>query len=190
MADTNLIGWPTVTEAAKELSRSPRSIWRDIEEGKIEAKKRPRPGLRPETVCNPDDIERLHPAAHVMRDEPETALTTRDPRREMAALELLTALARQTTRNAPPKRWLNTTEAVEHSGLSPRLLRREARRRRLLTVRDPELKFERDSLDRWQPEKEEEEETLTLAQVAGIDNDARNLARGDRMLKSISHRDS
>jgi len=37
-----------------------------IVKGQIEARKRQEPGRKPVTICNPDDVARLQPPAHVM----------------------------------------------------------------------------------------------------------------------------
>src|SRR5690348_7977261 len=78
--------WPTESEAAALLGASVKTLHRYAAKGLIEIQKRPRPGKKPENVCNPRDIERLKPAAHVM---PESAPVRLPAVRETSLAPLL-----------------------------------------------------------------------------------------------------
>jgi excisionase family DNA binding protein len=68
----NTDNWPTQAEAAERLGISQKSLGRYADKGMVEMRKRPTPGRKPVNVCNPDDIARLEPKAHLM---PTTAIT-------------------------------------------------------------------------------------------------------------------
>jgi len=116
------------------LGTSVKTIIRYADAGKIETQKRPRPGKKPENVCNPRDIERLMPKAHVMPAESAngTAIArmsaepakTLDPDSVLAMIRAI-ATAIETERQIVqiPKLWLSLEEAAEYSGLAVRFLR-------------------------------------------------------------------
>jgi|SRR5579884_330049 len=151
---THLSQWPTIAEAAAALQTSSRSIERRIAAGEIEARHRPRPGRKPETVCNPADIERLKPQPFVM---PETAangaLTKAEKIPAAGALDLIAAAIAGAHHTGPPARtWLTAAEAAEASGLSIRLLKRLASAGQIAAVRDKrQWKFHREKLAAWTP---------------------------------------
>ena len=77
----NLADWLTEEQAAAALTVVPRTLLRYVEAGKLEQRKRPRPGKKAENVYNPDDVARLQPQAHVM---PEVVAEQPAPDRELA----------------------------------------------------------------------------------------------------------
>lgn len=110
----DLTSWPTKAEAAEQLNISVRVLERRIEQRQVEALPRKRTdGRRPETVCNPRDIERMKPPAHVMVQEKSEPL---------AALPIMAALARSLRKPAEPIRWLTIEEAAARSGINHRTL--------------------------------------------------------------------
>jgi len=70
MPDEDLTQWPTIDQAAALLQTSIRSIWRHNENGKLEMRKRPRPGKKPENVVRPEDLEKLKPQPYPVRMPP------------------------------------------------------------------------------------------------------------------------
>lgn len=159
--------WPTLAEAAEQLTTTERSIQRRIAAQEIEARPRHRPGRRPETVCNPRDIERLKPTAHVMPADSgsrrELARLTppapAPPQPEAQALApLLAALAatigagQHSEALDMNRRWLTLEEASGHTGLSSNFLRRQKKAGKVTAVRDGrEWKYDRQSLDNFTP---------------------------------------
>lgn len=151
--------WLTVAEAAAALATSARSIERRIRAGDIEVQHRARPGRKPETVCNPADIDRLKPAAFVM---PATLVpvpapaSTHERISPAGTLDLITAaLQAAAQREAPePHRraWLALDEAAEASGLSAAFLKRQAKAGAIAAVRDGrKWKFHREQVLQWIP---------------------------------------
>lgn len=127
--------WPTEAEAAKMLKTSVRTIQRYAERGKIEVRKREREGVKPVNVCNPRDVEKLLPQAHVMLDAEEdppeaTAVGRVSPAGQQALTfgyllqELLRRTAPQLPPPAPPP-WITLEEAVELTRFSPWFIRRQ-----------------------------------------------------------------
>lgn len=135
----NVDQWPTESAAAALLGTSVKTIARYARQGKIERRKRPVAGRKPENVCNPRDLERLLPAAHVMVPEeppPQTeALARRPPQNGMAGefLAFIRTIATavsadgQTVQTKTARVWLSLDEAAEHSGLSRGFLLRLVR---------------------------------------------------------------
>jgi len=173
MSESTELSWPTVTEAAAQLKTSARTVLRKIAAGEIEARKRPRLGAKAETVCNPADLQKLLPAAHVMpADGASSAIAARKPPagrnalglagqahlqnfldRLAASLATIASSQRPRIEEGTGKRWLTLQEASEHSGLSARLLRRAIQAGELRAIRDGKRwKIERDALDRFDPE--------------------------------------
>lgn len=122
--------WPTETEAAAQLGTSVKTISRYAAAGKIEMRKRPREGKKPENVVNPRDLEKLMPAAHVMPAESIPAQVkqangiVRQQSHEAAVFFSFIqtiATAIQTMQPAAvqaPRPWLSIGEAAAYSGLS------------------------------------------------------------------------
>lgn len=134
--------WPTEAQAAAQLGVTVRSIGRYAEKGRIEIRKRQREGKKAENVCNPRDIEKLLPAAHVMPEEsvldpPATKGTAIAQLRpslsgppnlasEFIALIHALAAALQADHAAAKPRlalWLSLEEAASFSGLSVSYIR-------------------------------------------------------------------
>jgi hypothetical protein len=146
--------WPTIEEAAARLNTSVRTMWRHAEARRIEMRKRARPGKKPENICNPADIERLMPAAHVMPEESfEVVAINRPPPSAPAmqqpwygALETIaTILTRQNDTGAidridgnriDPDKLVLTLKEAARSGFSIAFLRREVESGRLKSFRD------------------------------------------------------
>jgi excisionase family DNA binding protein len=153
---TSLESWPTETEAAAQLGTSAKTIARYASQGKIEVRKRPRPGKKPENICNPRDVDRLRPVAHVMPDTgtqddalsdefvegAKNVLALRPkPQPETAAFldfirTIATAIETQRRIVQMPTLWLTLKEAAELSGLSKNYLKRMIESTKLQAVRD------------------------------------------------------
>jgi len=125
----SLAEWPNEAQAAAMLGTSVKTIIRYADAGRIETQKRPRPGKKPENVCNPRDIERLMPQAHVMPAEAvngtAVARLPTEPSKALDPVPVLSiiraiATAIETERKIVqmPKLWLSLDEAVEYSGLA------------------------------------------------------------------------
>lgn len=130
----DLHDWPTDVEAAAQLACSTKTIARYAAAGKIEMRKRPVAGRKPENVCNPRDVERLLPAVHVMPPEPPPSASLElsaaetpappVPNGQAAAFFALietiaTAIATVQTPPTPqPKPWISLEEAAALSGMS------------------------------------------------------------------------
>jgi hypothetical protein len=154
--------WPTEAEAAAMLGTSVKTISRYASQGKIEILKRPRPGKKPENVCNPQDVEKLKPTAHVM---PESGLALvpngNHPVRRASSefVPLVPALgalietistAIQTMRTEPDgngKLWLTIEEAQSYSGLCRKDLLRLCRDGKLEARKSPGWRIRRASLE-------------------------------------------
>lgn len=126
-----MLDWPTEAEAAQILGTSVKTITRYGAKGLIEIRKRPREGKRPENVCNPRDVEKLKPAAHVMPAASqalvpavrETALAPLVPEFVSFIRTISTAIATMRTdvqNGTIEKLWLNLDEAAAYSGLAKR----------------------------------------------------------------------
>lgn len=155
----DLTTWLTKAEAAARLQTSTRTIERYISRGEIETRSRKRPGRKPEPVCNPDDVERLAPHAHVMPARSLAPLAPRQPAAALApatqapdALAMLAAFAQAMAapRNGQPAtRFLTLEQASEASGLSQRFLRRAIASGDLPAVKDGRAwKVRREDLDK------------------------------------------
>ncbi|MBV8895799.1 MAG: hypothetical protein JO051_04755, partial [Acidobacteriaceae bacterium] len=130
---TELSEWLTIADAAAALLTSERSITRRIKTGEIEARHRPRPGRKPLTVCNPADIERLQPPAHVMPDYSSNAALVPASERIPAGPTLhdviaamATAAAARPTPKQETRPWISLTEAAAATGLPKHFLRASA----------------------------------------------------------------
>lgn len=130
----SLDNWPTEAEAAALLQTSVKTISRYAEAGKVELRKRPRAGKKPENVVNPRDIEKLLPAAHVMPEERPGAVALRpktQPQQPEAAAffafiqTITTAIETQRGIVQIAKPWLSLEDAAEATGLSAGYLRRQ-----------------------------------------------------------------
>ncbi len=145
----SLADWPTIEEAAAQLNTSVRTMWRHAEARRVEMRKRPRPGKKPENVCNPRDVEKLMPAAHVMPPEKagaETGLARRvqngAPHPWQGALERIATIlsaqqdGRIDTIGPTQQLWLSLKEASTLAGLSRKYLLRACEEGRLESVRD------------------------------------------------------
>jgi len=142
---TDVSKWPTEYQAADAIGVSVRTLQRYAEAGKIEIRPRPRQGKKPENVCNPRDVDRLLPAAHVMpADEPEPpakpteAMVRANGKPTFDVLGALIALVTQQQKllAAPePKPWLTLDEAAEASGLTAAFIRRQIAEAKIAATR-------------------------------------------------------
>jgi hypothetical protein len=123
--------WPTESEAALTLATSVKSIQRYAAKGLIEIRKRPRVGRKPENICNPQDVAKLFPAAHIMPPEPVANGSApegivRRPHVQPAPdfMTIIQTIAtameagREIVQTRAPKLWMTLKEAVEYSGLA------------------------------------------------------------------------
>jgi excisionase family DNA binding protein len=72
-------------------------MWRHAKDRTVEVRKRPRPGKKPENVCNPRDLERLKPPAHVMPDQPTVLAVAKTTKNANGVQRLDDALERIAT---------------------------------------------------------------------------------------------
>jgi excisionase family DNA binding protein len=161
-AAPDLSSWPTTREAADTLQCSVKSIQRLIAAGKIEARKRQRKGKSPETICNPQDVSNLLPAAHIMpatipAAHPSGVAPKPANSHEIFPIapalqglgSLLASIATAATATPAAKRWLTLQEASDSCGLSVRFLRRAILAGDLHAVRDGRTwKIRREDLDK------------------------------------------
>ena len=154
--------WPTQQEAADTLQISTKTIERYAQEGKIEMRKRPRPGRKAENVCNPTDIERLLPAAHVMPAQGQQIALRKAPPALLpdwdAALARISTMltGQKDTVEIHRKIWLTLEEAQAYSGRSRAWLLRLCRYGELIAEKDRGWKIRRGSLEQYNgalPEK-------------------------------------
>ena len=160
MSDTSQ--WPTIAQAAATLQVSTKTLERKIKAGEIEAQHRPRGretgsakrGIRPATVVNPHDIERLKPPAFVLPPSQlsnEVLVPASEKIPGPSALDLLAAIARVPNQAHAPA-WVGIEAAAEVSGLSAAFLKRAAKAGSIVAVRDKrQWKFQRDALLTWTP---------------------------------------
>ncbi len=157
--------WPSESEAAALLRTSVKTINRYAAKGKIEIRKRPREGKKPENVCHPRDIEKLKPVAHVMPGTAEAAGTSVAivppavpigqtllplvPSFELLIRTISTAVADvQNIKNLNEKLVLTLKEA-SRSGFSMAFLRRKCEDGSLKSFRDGRtIKIARQELER------------------------------------------
>lgn len=155
-AGLDLSAWMTKAEAAARLGCSERTMDRLTATGAgPERRLRPRQGAKPEPVYNPEDVERLAPAASpavVPYTGPLNGLAA--PQTSNAAetgfallVSAMQTLADRVGPRRPLAAFLTIKEASAYSGLSQAFLRRLARARVLPSVRDGALKVRRIDLD-------------------------------------------
>ena len=163
----DLSTWLTNPEAAARMGISERTLDRRCAAGEgPERRNRPRPGLKPEVVNNPDDVERLAtPKPHVMPDpdlpadwgslvpRPQTTAVAPRPSSADVLPALLDRVAGAVewwlaeTRPAPLALYLTLPQASAYTGLSVAFLRRLIRTGKLPVIRDRSLKARRLDLD-------------------------------------------
>lgn len=151
---TDLSTWIPKAEAAARLGKSERTLDRMGDDGP-ERRLRPREGLKPEVVFNPDDIEKMVAAQRSKAIAPTSPLAPASTqqlalRKDAPAIALefqeLFARGLEAARRGPGL-WLNLAEASAYSGLSIALLRRLIRAGVLLAIRDRAVKVRRADLD-------------------------------------------
>jgi hypothetical protein len=160
---TDLSTWLNKPEAAARLGISERTLDRRCDAGEgPERRERPRAGLKPEPVCNPDDGERLAaPKAHVLPAETtapriignDISIPPRPSGDVIPALLDRVAGAVEwwmaETRPAPHiALYLTLPQASAYTGLTVAMLRRLIRTGRLASIRDRALKVRRVELDK------------------------------------------
>lgn len=149
--------WHDKHQASTLTGMSVKTIERLAAKGEIQQAERPRPGLRPATVYNPDDIGRIkaerEPGAFLM---PQTAPPVSQPGAMVpAAAPVNWGTWLERFAPAPPpqpptiRRFLTIAEAAEASGLSMNFLRHAIKTASLPAVRDGRTwKVRRDDLDK------------------------------------------
>jgi excisionase family DNA binding protein len=142
--------WPTRHEAAQLCAVSLATVDRWIAAGKITTSKRPRPGLKPEIVCNPADVRAYVPSMPAfpayLTDSTALATTQQQPaaaapatiQPEMFALfaHLASEIARAVSPPSRPQRFLTLEEAAQATGLTITYLRRRIKDGTLRAVND------------------------------------------------------
>ncbi|MEO8373348.1 MAG: hypothetical protein ABI806_29455 [Candidatus Solibacter sp.] len=159
MPSHDLSNWLSKADAAARLQISERTLDRRCDAGTgPERRNRPRVGLKPEPVFNPEDIERLAATpVHVLPPEfgrapsvpaildREYAIAVRPPDAFSLALERIAGAME--AKAAPQALYLTLPEARVYSGLSLALLRRVVREGKLPSIRDGSTKVRRADLD-------------------------------------------
>lgn len=152
----DLSAWMTKAEAAAILGCSERTLDRLTAAGVgPERRLRPRQGAKPEPVYNPEDVERLAPAAApavVPYNGPvngHAAPQLSNPAETGFALlvSAMQTLADRVGPRRPLAAFLTIKEASAYSGLSQAFLRRLVREGALPAVRDVAIKVRRADLD-------------------------------------------
>lgn len=157
MSIQDVSSWLPKAAAANKLGISIRALERKIEAREIETAPRSRHGKRPETVCNPDDVDRLMPTPHVMPAASAAMTAPSEKSSPAAALEIMAMLAAaRAPKQQEQRRWLTIDEAAEHSGISIRTLqlatKDETHRQALGAWRDGnKWKIDRAKLDSYTP---------------------------------------
>lgn len=159
---TDLSTWYPKPEAARRMGISERTLDRRCESGSgPERRERPRPGLKPEPVYNPDDVERLAtPKAHVMPADVAIPVDERSPVpvARPSSPDLLPALLdrvgsaveswlAETRPPVPPALYLTLPQASAYTGLTVALLRRLVKAGKLAAIRDRAVKVRRADLE-------------------------------------------
>lgn len=153
--------WPTKAEVVRDLGSgfSLRNLEYMIQSGKIQVARRPVPGRRPATVCNPADVARIASERWAVRPTVETggAIDLRFPPSlpALSSLPSLTESLGALKSLMPPrvalkeKLYLTIDEAVEYSGLPTSYLHKLIREMRLDAIKaDRWLRISRKSLER------------------------------------------
>jgi len=166
MPSPDLSNWLTKAEAATHLQISERTLDRRCDAGTgPERRERPRPGLKPEPVFNPDDVARLAaPKAHVMPPadfgiEPatlpaparkhESQIARQPAPNDVLSLVLDRIAGAMEAKMQPPALYLTLPEARAYSGLSLALLRRHVKQGKLPSILDGATKVRRVDLDNF-----------------------------------------
>ncbi len=140
-AAVNTDDWPTLEEAATTLETSVRTMWRHIERGDVEVRKRALPGRKPANIVNPRDVDKLRPQPFVMPaappEEMQTAVVPVLPSSlERGVIDGIAAALKSLSGvvSIPPasnltvpidrKLWLTLAEAVAYTGFGSSVLRR------------------------------------------------------------------
>lgn len=155
--------WLTESEAAAALGTSVKTISRYVAKGLIEVQKRPRPGKKPQNVCNRRDVEHLKPATHVMPEAAALVRTTQDEAGAPSLAPLIPAVAAfmqtistaigtiqtdfRSARALREKLWLTLEEGVAYSGLAKSDLRGLCRNGTLTARKSGGWKILRKSLE-------------------------------------------
>jgi hypothetical protein len=133
-AQPELLNWPNIDQVAAATGLSRRTLERQLAAGEWNTRKRPRSGMKPETVFDPDQVAARAPAplSSVVRANPAT-----DPAKlaeskedwgmiaEIAAMvcqQVLSAIAPPPEPEAKPL-FVDLREASEITGLSTTCLR-------------------------------------------------------------------
>ena len=160
-APTDESTWLTEQQAAETLGCSVPTIRRYVEAGKIEQRKRPIPGRKPENILNPEDVQALMPAPRVMprlghQTAESLAIRPQQPSTPQAAGALLAALeaiaaTRPVTVGIKDKLWLTLDEAGTLSGRSKSWLVRQCQEGMLAAEKDGGWRILRRSLEDYHP---------------------------------------
>ena len=151
----DLSTWLTKPDAAARLGISERTLDRLCEKGEgPERRDRPRVGLKPEPVYNPDDVDRLAaPKAHVMPAQ-TAAVATRPSAPSADVLSLVLDRIAGAVEGrlsqalpSPEPLYLTLPQASAYTGLSMAFLRRLISTEKLPALRDRAIKLRRDHLD-------------------------------------------
>jgi excisionase family DNA binding protein len=156
----DLSTWIPKAEAAGRLGISERTLDRRCDAGTgPERRERPRPGLKPEPVYNPDDVERLAvPKTHVMPNglpvASGEAIQLASYAAEQICLRQLADVWLMEAKSVPPvppllppALYLTLPQASAYTGLTVTLLRRLIQAGKLTAIRDRTMKVKRTDLD-------------------------------------------
>jgi hypothetical protein len=148
----DLSKWLSKFDAARLLGIGESTLDRRIKRtGSPEVRMRPRGnGLKPEPMCNPDDVARMmEESKRAVVMPPETAVQLRQPVYPAdRALEVMDHIAQIGRAPENPALWLSLKAASAYSGLSMALLQRLASSGvGVVAVKDNGWKFQRASLD-------------------------------------------
>lgn len=124
--------WITVEEAAKLRGVAPRTIWRDVQLGRITTKKVRFPGERVyRTLVKRIDVLAVKTSDAQVRELQggQRAALVAPAQAQLAAA--LAAIAPKPAAEAPPKPWLTLDQAAEYSGLPASFLARQIESGRL-----------------------------------------------------------
>jgi excisionase family DNA binding protein len=130
--------WLTKLEAMAMLGVSERTIETWIGEQRLGSRPEPRPGKRPLTMVDGDDVERIRAERNkgaIIRTPPaSTEIDPVPPAPGDQVLALALRMIGPALERERPKEWLTVEEAAEYSGLPEAFLLRAARRGRVIAL--------------------------------------------------------
>lgn len=153
----DLSKWINDAEVCAWLGISDRTLYREVKSGALHPQFRPRPGIKPERVFDPEEVRGRLPAPPMRVMPPvsphaagsATLPATIPPDAALADTDVIIArlLDMVAESQRPPKPWATLEEASAELGLSRAFLRRLVKSGALDAVRDRHVKVRREDLE-------------------------------------------